>query len=358
MSEKDLINYNLYEKRHLLEQLKEMPLEEQKNVFQSIIYNQEAKQYRQLYWNDIMLAIYHYYDTNYYNKTEYKKYFFSESSFEVLDKIGLDYNYCDRSGFNFLHFFAHASLSFNSQQKEYVFSNSMIDYIMSKTQNIYHLSHTQENILFHIININTLGIGGEKLSEFSKKYNFNFSQKNIQGLNLVDISLQNHLPMIASRLIHDYHIDYEHENKKGQNILRHFLFLNADKETRSLFDFVSQNLNANIVIEEKGLMDTWLDWARKDANVQHDSKRTCVKWIIYTTRLINDDKLNIDYSHSYIPLLSEKIKCLKDEFLSEYQSSFTTLQSSLDSIISLLDKKYLESKIIEEPNKLGQKFKI
>jgi hypothetical protein len=359
-NQKELISYNRYEKINLLEQLKELSLEEKSTVFHKIIYNEEQKQYRSLYWNDIIKAIYDYYDINYYVPSRSSKYlsFFSEEDFKKLENLGLDYNYQDRAGLNFLHFFMNASLSTRFEREDYIFATHMTPYVISKTENIYHLTHSKEHILFEMMNVNSAGIHGEKFDAFVKPYSFNLSQKNTKGLNLVDIALQNHLSTLAFKLIHDYQVDYQHCNEKGQNILRHFLFLWTDKETLKLFEALIPNLNANHVIEEKGLIDTWLDWSKKDANVNDDNKNQCVKWIIYLAQLMQEDRLKIDYNHPNIPNLAQKIELLTDEFVGLYQYKYKNLANIFEQTHSLMTKKYLETHMENKEFKVGTKLKI
>lgn len=351
----ELIPYSSYEKRELSLELEELPLSDKHTVFNTIIYNQEKTQLRELYWLDILKAIQYYYSKNLYTKQELKKYFYSKEAFSPLEQVGLDYNYTDRSGFNFLHFFVHESSSL--EKKDLNFSDSIFDYVASQTKDIYHLSQQKENILFSMMNVSYAGIYGEKLDELLTKHSFDIQHKNIYGQNILDKALEANLVQLAEKLIKEYKIDYTHSNQKGKNILRHFLFFPANKNARDLFAFVAPQLNTDIIIEKDGLFDTWFDWAEKKANVHATHKEQCVKWFMFITQLMIDEKIEINFSHPNAKAIHGKINQHKKEFLSEYEH-FYNLEKTFELFDTWFSKKELESVMSEKNVFQNKKIKI
>lgn len=337
--------YNSYEKKALLNDLRDKPLDEEKAVFQTIIYNQGDHQYRELYWSDIIEAIYDYYQYNEFTKGTFPKYFYSEQAFQCLENVGLNYNYIDRRGFNFLHYFLD-TLDNRANHSVYAFSDMMLDYVLDKTKNIYHLNNNQENILFSMINVSLAGIKGEKLDAFLKKYpNFDLNQKNIHGINILDKALQNSLTEVATHLIEEYKIDYQHTNVKGQNLLRHFLFLSANKDNFQLFDFLTTHLDTQSITEKKGLIDTWLSWAEKDAKVHHSSQRQCIKWIIHVMKRATEGRLSLNIDVKTTQYLEIQFRKKKKEFIQEYQQEFGKIELVFDMSEAFFQKLNLEKQI-------------
>lgn len=238
-------------------------------------------------WEDILRKVKDYYEI--YNRGEWQKHIVSKESLKDLEDIGIDYNYIDSFGLNFLHY-ALTSKNYPGSSFLNFSGTAAIHYIMSKTTDIAHLSNGGENILFYYTKPS---MSYEKnFDHLCTKYpQLNIHQVTNTGNNLVTAALMDHNLELAKHLV-DKNVSVQGIDSQGSNILHRFLFLGSGKESKALFASLIKEVDiSHTNNRQENLLETWCRWLTDDTLPDQTTRLT---WLVFSANKISQGEFLYD----------------------------------------------------------------
>jgi hypothetical protein len=258
-------------------------------------------------WDDIIKKIQFFYEKNEHNRQEWKSYISDNKDFELLESVGLNYDYIDNYDHNFLHYIFIAK---KSKEKELlnIIGDKPIQYVLKKTSNVGQISLSDQNILFHYTAPYISDVKAENFLKLCAEYpELSIHQVNSQGNNLINKSLMEGNINLANVLIEN-NVSVTHINKNNRNLLWNFLFLGCGKETKKLFSQLLLQIDIGYKKgKDENLIETWCDWI--SAPEVKDPKKYN-EWLEFTFKKISKGEFLYD-KKSLDNLIKSLSKCEK-----------------------------------------------
>lgn len=277
----------------------------QSQVFSSII--KDSKDGR-ITWEEIMLGFKQYYDN--LKLESFSKHLLSIKCLEKLEKAGIDYDFKDQYGDNFLHY----CLKNQTNNNHFCFQEEAIDYVMTKVENIYDTNHATEQIIVHYIQSEHIHESTKNFWKLTSKYpEFNYQSISSQGQNLLFKCLLHDTDYEIINFLIEKGADPYVVDNNGHNLLHMFFISKFNYNNKSFFSElikkidITQNSKHN-----KNSINTWLEFVC-DKNTQSYTKTRSVKWLNFTFEKINN--LDFLYTDTILENLKEELFEYKEEYL-------------------------------------------
>lgn len=284
---------------------------------------------------------------------------FSDKNLNLFDKMGIDYNYKDCYGNNFLHYIYKMkdegySLNFN---KQCLIAQSFVDLVIGKTHDIYSLGQQEKSLLFYMIGHHNSGIVGEEFVKFCEKYpKFDLHAKDSNGKNLLHHALiKNSYPEVVSFLLKE-NVSTACVDEDKNTLLHTFPLVNYNKISIKLFNTLIKEIDITVKNTwNQTPLDDWKDFCLSD-EVAAETKKSASYWMMNVCKkIINKDFL---YTNKSLTNLAK----IFNNRQTEYFNAVTKFLDEAPEAIKLYKQAYITIKCIKMelllPEKIGSKKDI
>ena len=268
----------MYNHQKLVKELK--LIKSEKEVFSKIINQGDIS------WDEIFEVLKLYKDMN--SQTLTKSYY-SEDKIKELESMGLDFNYIDYYGDNFL-LYAYR-LKEESNDKKINFYGSVMDYVLSKTENIYQKTNSNKCVLHSMMSWSTAGQQGKEFLSFVQKYpNFEFKESDKQGKNLLHYALLKNAPVEIVNFLIQKEVNLLAKDNDNNNMLNMFSLSSHTEENIAVFKYLLKILDVSN--KNKWKSSCINDWLEFCTSTGVKNKEMYQKWITeLCEKIINKDFL-------------------------------------------------------------------
>lgn len=307
-------------------------MEKSKNIFSKITKETSL-------WDDYLKYMIYYVESNYHNPQPFHTTITSINNLLPLEELGLDYNYKDDIGNNFIHYL------YTQKGNNLILSNEVEQYILDKTHNIYELNNKGENILFTLTNYYHAGIDGEDFFKFIKKYpNFNLHHKNNFGQNLLNTCLINEVPEALLKYLIDQNLSTDHIDNNNSNLINYFFALTYNTKNINLFNMLLKEQNISLKnTHDSSIIDVWCLTIKEDQS--HYSRRS-EDWILHLCNQIINEEYNSLYTQDIYDNLRTHVN-----ILDKISYSNKKLYETYNKTLKILHAHVLNQKLVTHENK-------
>lgn len=267
--------YKIMNYTYKINQIQELSNENE--VFQQIVKDNK----RALYWHEIIDIVENIQaHTQFCN--DFSKRLYLPKNFLSLEKIGIDYNYLDATGNNFLQYALHEKSHIKSRNLSC--SEEAIEYIISKTSDVYNINSYGQHILFDMITISNAGVKGEDFFNIIKKFpDFNLHQIDKSGKNLLNYVFIGSVHKAIVEFLLEQNLSTTHIDNDGHNMLHNFCFSQYKEFNKKLFaQFLLEN---DICYNDKWNNNCLITWMK---SIHYDQDENAVDWLLYTIKLLDE----------------------------------------------------------------------
>lgn len=296
----------MYQVHKLIKQLKLVKSE--KEVFSVITQEGEFS------WDDIFEGFKLYKEIN--HKTLTQRYY-SEDKIKELENMGLNFNHVDCYGDNFL-LYAYR-LKEESNDKKINFYGLVMDYIISKTENIYKKTNSNKCVLHSIMSWSTAGQNGKDFLSFVEKYpNFDFKEPDKQGKNLLHYALLKNAPVQIINFLIQKEVNLLAKDSNKNNMLNTFSLCAHSEETVAVFKYFLKILDVSN--KNKWKSSCIKDWLEFCTSTGIQNKEMYQKWVTeLCEQIINKDFL---YDKKTIKVLQKDMMAYSQSYNEYLDQSF------------------------------------
>lgn len=244
-----------------------------------------------LYWNDIIKKIKIYYDVH-DSGNGFRKYITSAKDFSWLENTGLDYNYKDSFGNNFLHYALGTKEENDIHNTVNFASDAAMEYIISKTDDVYYIPNNGKNILFYYLSLSQAGKENAKFMNLLDRYpDFNLEQRDSYKCDLLYRAISKGNMGVANVLL-ERGVSITNINEQGKNILDAFMLIAPQPAHFELFDMLLKKVDiSHTGLRNESLISTWLEWS---ADTTMNQPEFYQKWLRHTMKKICEEQFYYD----------------------------------------------------------------
>lgn len=332
------LNYSNYQLDEILR------LEDPKRLF-SLLTELDWKEHK-AHWSDIFKGLAFYYKNKEYLDEQLPKHLTDKHIKLLEDKFGFDVNFIDGFGNNLLLYAANIIDLSNGFNSEKFYFDYAIDYIKSKTSNIYLVNNCNENLLFAFTSFNSAGTKGEKLVKLLKDYpDFDLTLINNYGNNLLTNALIKRAPAGAIRLFVNLGVSPLQINKNNLSVLNFICYGFADDIYKEVFNSVIKSLDNPFIKNNQN--ESFLD-----VLIKHN-KEVLPDWQLGTWLALSLDNIAKDNYK-----LNKETKTYLEHFFNSNHN--IQLQVLLDKAKSSFEKRVLEEELINKETtiNLHRRYKV
>ena len=204
-------------------------------VFQTLISDTTRK----VRWAEVLNSIYSFYVTHpTFYLSNIRQNIFKKEDFKLFEAIGIDYNYVDYEGRNFLqHIVYENTHRYNRENdhRKFLFPDIGFEYVIERTKDIYHLDRFGRHILFDMLEVSQTGLEAEYFSEFITKYPpQTLDLHDITHRNLINFAIYRDNVALINYLI-DRGVSYTHVTEDNETVLTDYPFMPHNKAAIKLF---------------------------------------------------------------------------------------------------------------------------
>lgn len=258
-----------------------------------------------IFWDDILKTFQSFLP----HKSINKKYFWG-NDLKILNQFGFDIDFEDSFGHTLLFYL------FSQNNKNHFLSFEIKD-ILKNTKKLYHITHTNENILFLMAkNLNNLDwkatndyISGQNLIDFIEKHpDLNIQQHNKLNRNLINqLILGNVFPIKLFDYLVENGLSINHIDNDGYNLLNFFPLVHFRKEISSRFLMLCQH---NDITNENKYHDSCISSLISfvsDKN-QNSNQKTYIQWLTFIFEKIIEGEIPVFNKEKLISILNVDTK--------------------------------------------------
>jgi hypothetical protein len=291
------------------------------------------------YWFEIMeFMIYRHTKCGEYIR-DFPKFFYQKDHLQILDNLGIDYNYIDNSGKNFFLYYLYSQNN-STYNKDFKFNESLEKEIVKRTANPYLIDGSGQHALFHKTTILAGGLDASNFIEFHQQFpDLDLHLIDTSGNNLLNYALMGSNISLAQHLIAN-NISIHHVNEKNNTVLFPFIFLAPISDNKRLF----QQLVQHVDISQKDknnetVLDTLFSWSDLDSKLATETRSKSRDWIAVFCESVNNQSifLNNDSAKILLEVMQQHKKSYfdscqhanKSDYIHLFKKAFSALQYQL-----------------------------
>lgn len=291
------------------------------------------------YWFEIMeFMVYRYQKCGEYHR-DFPKFFYQKEHLQILDNMGIDYNYIDQSGKNFFLYYLYSKNN-PTYNKDFTFNDTLEEEILNRTANAYLIDKSGQNALFYKTTILAGGIDASDFITFHQKLpELDIHLVNDKGDNLFYLAANSCNIALCNHLI-EQNISINHTNQKNQTVLFPFVFHSAIGDTRKLFKELVQTVDISQKNDkDETVLDIWFSWGDIDSKLAKETRLKSLEWIDLFSQCVNNHAIYITPNSSKILLevmnkhkknyLKSCEQASKNDYILHFKKAFSTIQYQL-----------------------------